>query len=408
MRIIEDSSLYNGICLSLFFITILSEILYFNFGGANISIIFLLSPIALVYIFYKNYYFLNNRFFILIYLYMCVVLVYTILGLLFFLNISILYQIYIYIILPIIFLAMIKVDKILLMYFLFFLMLLTTLFSFSQFFYFSLGLNGPASVFSIITTYIQNNQLNFINSELIYGRSTGIFINPNELGFFSGLVFWLAFSIRENSKFLNFLIVVLLCIINIGLSFSRTAIVALMVSLLFIFILKFYNNKIKISYLYFVPFVFVFVFLFLSLFAGFVTESQLSRLLEINIFQSDLNQSNNLIQRFEAWSHIVEFISINPLGTIIPPGLVIEHTADNQFIYAYAQGGIVLLIFVILLYFNFIKISFISNRSYSYIGAFIFLLFYSFTMPVLNSFICSIFWLILANSLYDIKFRGSN
>ena len=136
-------------------------------------------------------------------------------------------------------------------------------------------------------------------------------------------------------------------------------------------------------------------FLGLSYFFNvFSNEYYQERLLEIeSVFKGDYSQSTNLEGRFDAWINIVKDLEKYPMGTLVPPQLVLTHSPDSQFIYFYAQGGFVLLISLIILFFSLILTGYYKNKEI--IGCIIFVVFSSFTLVAFNTFIIALFWLML-------------
>ena len=381
-------------------LSILSEILFFNSGFGPISFILVLSPILIFSIFYLYNIAVFNKFLVPIYLFISLLVIYSFLGAIYFGQIGLLAQIYSFLVMPLIFIYLgffvdrnvnAAINTMLV------LVIICSFFSLSQFVYYSYGVAGPFSSFKVLSDLILANQLIFI-PDPIYGRATGFFVNPNVLGMFGGLTYWLIKLLQRDNYYWQASIIKILSLCCIFLSFSRTGLIGIVASVAVVYVLNIFTRKTStrvikksILYLFFV----LMGFYYLS---SYITEYQFQRFNEIGLVTSSgVGQSSNLSGRFDAWSIIFNYIEINPLGTIVPPQLVISESPDNQFIYFFAQGGFILFLATVFFYIYLIYKGLVSGKKYgfAFLGGCIFLLISSFTLVPLNIFVVSLFWMMI-------------
>lgn len=276
------------------------------------------------------------------------------------------------------------------------------LFAISQFIYRILGFSGPLNIFENLVNYqIISNISQGI--EVVYGRSTGIFTNPNVLGFFGGICFWVMVYLKRNLNAYVYKLGIIAALICLILSMSRGSMVAFIASILFYVM---FNSgdflKIKIKTLTTSSLYLFGLIIFLYFFSDYILDENVFRLLEVlYLFDGDLAGSENLYSRVLSWREIVDATYTMPFGTIIPPQLLIPFSPDNQFIYFYARGGLFLLSSIVLIFAMISYFTILSNDKNRFImlAVIVFIIFNSLTAEVMNYEVFMLFWLILGLSL---------
>lgn len=273
----------------------------------------------------------------------------------------------------------------------------TTIFALGQFLYGGFNLEGPFSLFRKFSEFMYEIQRDFL-VDVIYLRPAGLFANPNTLGFFGGIGFWslLGYGVRAHRPWGRLLLAsAIACLL---LSLSRGSLVAFGASISVYFLLNgfFGNPKGTKSIISGIGFVF-FCASVIYLIAEFAPD-KFERVAELSVFiEGDLSGSTNLTDRFNAWGAILHISDRYPFGTILPPQLVIAQSPDNQFIYYLAQGGLLLMVAVTLLFCGIL----VANRHEStpdrslFFCAGIFVAVNAMTMVVMNSFIFMLFWILV-------------
>ena len=260
-------------------------------------------------------------------------------------------------------------------------------------------------MFEFFTLLINKSQIG-LGVEEIGGRATGLFVNPNILGFFSGLSFFFFLIIKKYFKQQNILSIVfmflsLLCVI---LSSSRTSMVGIFFGYaITLFYLFQRGNKLESLKTLLGATITLFIAFFLIF--NFSSESNLERTIEIgNVVNNGVDGSGNLSGRVNAWISLMNYVTLNPFGTIIPPQLALEESPDSQFIYFLAQGGIILfIIFSIFLYSIFFILK--KSKSENFLAVFIFVFISCFTSVPFNSFVIS-FFLLIVGLCCKVKYNG--
>ena len=390
----------NSIISFLFFISylfcILSDIFYFQFAGSSVSYFFILHLPVLLLLFFLYPKVLTNNIFVVWYLWFFVIIVFSVLGAFLYSNIGLLAQMYIYIFIPIIFFYF---GYLVSFRFLFwingFFISVCFFFSVGQFLFFNYGLDGPLGLFEFLTLLINKSQIG-LGVEEIGARATGFFVNPNILGFFSGLSFFFFLItkkyLKEQSIFsIIFIFLSLLCVM---LSISRTSMVGLFIGYCVILFYSFKQGN-KIESLKGLLGSFFAVSLSVFLMFKFSSDYYLERTVEIgNVANQGAEGSGNLSGRLNAWINLIDYVTLNPFGTIIPPQLAIEESPDSQFIYFLTQGGITLLIVFLILLLSILFI-FKKTKSEYFLAVFMFVLISCLTFVSFNSFVISLFWLMI-------------
>lgn len=274
----------------------------------------------------------------------------------------------------------------------------TFLFSLAQLSFFSFSYSGPYSIFENITNTTINSQNDF-SIEVLYGRSAGIFNSPNSLGFFSGISFWLVILFRHDLPKIHYKLGSVASFLCLILSISRGSLIAFFASACVFFLLTFKraSGKTLINILSIGIALLIVATVVSNDFLSLI-DQQIKRFSEvINVLQGDFGKSENTLGRFKAWGAIADRISEMPMGTILPPQLVINKSPDNQFIYYFAQGGLLLLAVVVSFIFTLIILA--KKSKNKDLGIFFAILLFvvgnSMTITVMNSFIFMMFWMYL-------------
>lgn len=382
---------------------ILSEILFVNSSYGPISVFFVfIIPVIIIFFVLHRYILFSQQIYPL-YLYMVFLLVYIFLGAIKNENIGLLAQIYNYIFIPVLFMHVGYFSRLNHIYKPILVLSTCVLLSaFSQFLYHSYQINGPFNIFQSLSNYMTEVQ-EVYKDTATYGRATGLFINPNELGYYGGLCFWFFYLYYYKTNTRLSLFGMVISIITILLSLSRTSVIALISSLVIVYVIKIFKGKQKINFKSILPTILV-TFLTYKIVSA-LNQGQADRLVEIlSVAQGDTGSSSNLSSRITAWNNIHSYVTENPWGTLSPPIAEIGISPDSQFVYFYAQGGLILLFLTILFYIYLFKTSvqIKFNGSYTALGSFIFFMISSLTMPVLNSFITAIFWTIFGIHILDL------
>jgi hypothetical protein len=276
--------------------------------------------------------------------------------------------------------------------------ILTALFAASQFSLFTIQYSGPFSIFETISEIIIQSQIDY-GVEILYGRSSGIFINPNILGLFAGLTFWLTVYLKEEYSKITYYFCLLLSLICLILSISRGSIIGFLTSSFLFGILSIKEEgKSSISKFSSVVMFFIAIYSLFQALSDNITESQTQRFAELfYVFGGDFDKSDNAIGRIDAWSGIINLMQDMPMGTLVPPQILINHSPDNQFIYYLAQGGPILFAAVIFFYASLVFLAGHrrNKKTKIYLAIIIFSATNSISMPAMNSSVFMLFWVFM-------------
>lgn len=391
--IIKKNLLNNLVFSIALFSLLLSNILYLNISSKALSLYFIISLPVFIFIIYqvKKIYFLGGLF--SFYLFICLLFFISIVGVFFSGNWGGVSQIYIYVFIPLTFLYFgFLISESFIYKNIAAISFLVFLFSIGQFLYFNFSISGPLEIFKYFTDVIKQSQMDF-EVELIGSRSSGVFVNPNILGFFAGLCFLILLYLKDKNNYFLIDLFILISLLMVFVSSSRTSILGIFLSVVFIIFIKYIttgnlNNLLK----QLLGFVAIFGLSIYLLFK-FSSEYYLERFLEIGaVAEQGSSGSQNLDGRVNAWNNLMNYIDTNPFGTIMPPQLVVDYSPDNQFIYFWLQGGYLLLISFIYLFIS------LFNKSIKYKSAYLFsvilfLFLSSFTFVTFNTFVIGLFWL---------------
>lgn len=238
----------------------------------------------------------------------------------------------------------------------------------------------------------------------IRGRATGIFINPNDFGFWSVLMMgyvWMFFR-RPVFKTL-FSVMLVFCLFA---SNSRGALMAFLFSILVVYItyLKTIEFRSKRTWLLVLALVFLFLFVVeaSNQFSGLSDQSYvfLSRFSAIWDVATGVAADENLSGRYSSWSTAMQVIGDYPLGTFVPPETLLNIATDNQFVYVFLQGGIVFLICYLWLLIGGGVSYFKHGFGYLYWCTWVILIFGVTAYP-LNSNAMLLYWIFLGGAIYE-------
>lgn len=248
--------------------------------------------------------------------------------------------------------------------------------------------------------YDIKSQLSFYYD--IRGRATGVFINPNDFGFWAVILLgyvWLYFK----GHFLKnvSLIMLLFCLFA---SNSRGALAALVITVLIVYLSYFKTLSIgRLS-----AWAWIFVVTLLLVFGGAlinefsdVSEHSyafLSRFLTVWDVVTGVAVDDSLSGRYSAWATAFDVMHEYPFGTLVPPETLLNVATDNQYVYMLLQGNILFLFAYILLLLGGALFFIRNNFYYLYWCSWVMLIF-GFTAYPLNSYSMIMYWFFLGGAI---------
>ncbi|UWX63112.1 O-antigen ligase family protein [Deinococcus rubellus] len=216
--------------------------------------------------------------------------------------------------------------------------------------FYKLPENAP-SIFRELLIWDKNIQALYSSSYVLYGRGTGGFINPNELGLWAALC--LCWGIYERKSFYKNALITS-SVISLINSQSRGSVSAVLVILVLLLIKKILDSKnfritnrafylialsILTSILVLAYSQFAIIIKDLGDYVGFDRYGSAA-----SILTTGVNADLSFETRTQVWDEIVRYVNARPFGTLSPPQTVVSFAPDNQYMYNYLQGGIFLLI----------------------------------------------------------------
>lgn len=202
---------------------------------------------------------------------------------------------------------------------------------------------------SFINLDIHSKNINSI--QYLSGRSTGTYLDPNILGFFTIVIFWYTFFMIKGKMRL---IMIVMSLIILFLSMSRGAILAIIISVIIYFFTKIFNLK-KVSYkeVILILLISLGLILFIPNIEKIISENTVERLSGLfRIFVYGYSADANLAARVDAWKYSFEFLDDYPLGTFGSPEMQIGSFIDNEYVRIFMQGGLLFLVSYLLFLFK--------------------------------------------------------
>lgn len=236
-------------------------------------------------------------------------------------------------------------------------------------------------------------QARFSAETIIVGRSTGLFVSANELGFWSVMSFW---AIRELTVGRVRWWGMCVSVTTLVLSNSRGSLVAFAAGALFIGIRSALRNplgqipkplegRLAIpSPRWLVPIIGATATVALLPNSYLVRYSKLVR-----VVVGGVAKDENLEGRTTAWRGALDYLGQHPYGTLVPPQTIVALPPDNQWVYFLLQGGPLLLGAGLWL----VSCTIALARRPFFLGAGIAILINGLTAPVMQMAAMSMFWL---------------
>lgn len=243
----------------------------------------------------------------------------------------------------------------------------------------------------------------------IRGRATGVFINPNDFGFWSIIMLgyvWLYFR----HPFLKsvFILLLLFCLFS---SNSRGALAAFLLTTVLVWFSYFKNWFFRgvRNWMFWGLFVFAFYvsFVLLNAFSGFSEQSYtfLNRFSAMWDTITGVSTDENLSGRYSAWSSATQVINDYPFGTFVPPETLLHVAADNQYVYVFLQGGILYLAAYVWLLLRGALYFYQNNLKYLFWCNWC-ILFYGLTAYPMNSYSMLMYWIFFGGAIFASYARG--
>lgn len=202
----------------------------------------------------------------------------------------------------------------------------------------------PASLWAPMVAWDMESQLSLNDAYLVVGRSTGLFVNANSFGLWSCLaIVFAVVTLRGRHRGVG----IVLGVSGVLGSQSRTALLILMVLLLIAGVRALRDSKLASRIVAGAGGVAV-----VSAFAA--SMGWLPRLIEIDlvdrlvsgvgVISGGAAADANLAGRVSSWQEAWEFSASFPFGTFGPPQAHFGRLIDNEFVYLYLQGGVLLVL----------------------------------------------------------------
>lgn len=266
--------------------------------------------------------------------------------------------------------------------------------------YYGMELYGVSEILQ--WQYNLKGQLN--DSYDIRGRATGVFINPNDFGFWSIMMIgYVWFYFRRPLLKMSFILLLLFCLFA---SNSRGALSAMLLSTIVIYVSYFRIASIRNARNWVFLSVFVSVlYLGASLLSQFSSLSDqsyvfLSRFSSIWHTITGASLDENLSGRYSAWSSALRIIDEYPFGTFVPPETLFHMATDNQYVYVFLQGGLLFIAVYLWLLLRGAIQFYKSNSQYLYWCTWA-ILFYGATAYPLNSYSMIFYWVFLGGAIFS-------
>lgn len=204
----------------------------------------------------------------------------------------------------------------------------------------------PVSLWGPLQQWDADSQRSLSEAYVIYGRSTGLFINANTFALWSLCALVLSYCfLRGVHRSTG----VACAVIGILGSQSRTGVLCLGV-LALIWFIRVLRDSQALSRHLLTSAVFVLPLLLIAyatgLFQRLLGGGLLGRLSSgVSILSEGIRADSNMLGRVEAWRVALEYSPADPrlsLGTLGPPQVQFVSFIDNQYVAFYLQGGVLL------------------------------------------------------------------
>ncbi|MBD3947186.1 O-antigen ligase family protein [Nocardioides ganghwensis] len=192
-----------------------------------------------------------------------------------------------------------------------------------------------------------SSQAAYAESYIVSQRSTGVLINPNSYGLWSVLaVVFSVFYLRGRTRAIS----IALALTGVYASESRTAMAALVVSLIVVALTgRGLDAILKMVALVAAAAVPLAVLNWFGMLQSFFSESTLERMRSGWLVLTGRGVDENLAGRFEAWDLARTMSADHWLGTWGPPQVTLGQSIDSQYLALFLQGSLPLLLAYLLL-----------------------------------------------------------
>jgi O-antigen ligase len=173
----------------------------------------------------------------------------------------------------------------------------------------------------------------------VQARSTGLYLNPNELGFWAALATVLAWTLmRGKARYLG----VVLAIATLVLSESRGSIIALVAATAVGSVLAWRRGTLGWHSVRTVGLaVGLIVLIVVAVFELRPSEPGATRLTAIfGVLTQGAQADSSLSGRIDFWQAVLDFLDTRPFGSLGPPELAIGSAIDNDWFRALARGSV--------------------------------------------------------------------
>lgn len=208
----------------------------------------------------------------------------------------------------------------------------------------------PSNLWTVAARWDYAAQAALSDAYVIYGRSTGLFINANVFGLWScGAVLAGAVLMRGWPRRVS----VILGVLGVVGSQSRTAWIGLAILVVIALVRMLRSERLAmtglIATIMLAP---VLAILWMSGVVGQLAEANLLVRLASGFSALSGGGDDNLTARVDAWAIALDFVEKYPLGTFGPPQALFGSFIDNQYVSLLLQGGLLLVIAYLILLFS--------------------------------------------------------
>jgi len=180
-----------------------------------------------------------------------------------------------------------------------------------------------------------------VYNTMVFGRSTGLYVNPNVLGLWALVATFLSLTIVKSRR--GFMIIIAL--LTLVLSQSRGAIFALVTVIIWLALKSLVVGRVNrgsLAFLYFI--MFAIVIITWSSINGLVNFGDVEYSFIVRLQSGiqtlfNINADENFIARMEAWGLALSFYRSHVLGTLGTPEYMLGSYIDNDWVRLLVQGG---------------------------------------------------------------------